>query len=338
MFKKIILFIFAVAIVSCQNVSSSKSSNAVSNGNSASYTKEFPEFGFSITTPCPLNDVSSQSSGNFEANFGGISNQEDRENMAAYQVIVSKLPIGYKDLSTIELENFIDKTISERMENFKNVKRISFSDDGYLGYVGDAESNGLKQRGVIFSKGRYIIALTVLSNSNLVEKFNKFTNGFRVLSDEGENMVKSPSLNANSSITRKSLALGVSVETPCKMIRHEGDSYSWSGIIDENDKDGEIYRVAITPFPTKYCNMGEYDKQTIKNNIMTYVKGKSNYSKSNIKTPNYLAYNLSFVEDGYKTKECIILTDKFTIELILFSSKSVSDSHFNAFVSSLKVE
>lgn len=259
-----------------------------------------------------------------------------RENMAAYQVIVSKLPIGYKNLSDIELEKFIDKTISENIANFRNVKKISFSDEGYLGYVGDSEYNGLKQRGVVFSKGRFIIALTVLSNSNLVERFNKFTNSFKVLSNK--NTVKSYSSDANTSINRKSLALGVSVETPCKMIRHKDDPHTWSGTIDENDNNGEIYRVAITPFPIKYSNMEEYDKNKIKNNIMNYVKGKSNFSKVKLNVPNYLAYNMSFVEDGYKTKECIILTDKCTIELILFSLKSVSKSDFNAFVSSLKVD
>ena len=336
MIKNILLLIFAVTIVSCQNASSNKSLNSLPVGNSATYTKEFPEFGFAITAPCQLNNVSNQSSGNFEANFGGIVNQEDRENMAAYQVIVNKLPVGYKNLSDIELEEFIDKTISENMAGFRNVRKISFSDEGYLGYVGDSENNGLKQRGVVFSKGRFIIALTVLSNSNLVERFNKFTNSFKVLSNK--NTVKSCSTDSNTSINRKPLALGVSVETPCKMIRHEDDSYTWSGTIDENDKNGEIYRVAITKFPTKYSNMGQYDKKKIKNNIMNYVKGKSNYSKANIKVPNYLAYNMSFVEDGYKTKECIVLTDKYTIELILFSSKSVSKSDFNAFVSSLRID
>ena len=145
------------------------------------FTKTFKEFGFSIKTPCVLEDVSSQVNGDFAANFGGVDNQDDSENMTAYQVAVIKIPIGIEDYSEAEKNEFIDEQLSNRMASFSSVKRVLFSDNEYIGYVGDTHHNGLKQRGVMFNKDRYIIGLTVMTNSDLDRKFNKFTNSFKVL-------------------------------------------------------------------------------------------------------------------------------------------------------------
>ncbi len=145
------------------------------------YTKTFKEFGFSIKTPCVLEDVSSQANGDFEANYGGIINPDDPDNVTAYQIVVIKIPIGIEDYTESEKKDLIDQQLSMRMVNFSNVKRVLFSDNEYIGYVGDTHHNGLKQRGVMFNKDRYIIALTVMTNSDLDLKFNEFTNSFKVI-------------------------------------------------------------------------------------------------------------------------------------------------------------
>ena len=61
----------------------------------------------------------------------------------------------------------------------KNVKSVSFGYEGYPGYVGETTHNGLAQKGVIFLKDNYTIALTVMTNDNIEAKFNAYTNGFK---------------------------------------------------------------------------------------------------------------------------------------------------------------
>ena len=72
------------------------------------YTKSFPQYGFSITAPCVLEDVSSQSSGNFLLNLGGITDGNDPAKMAAYQLALIRVPVGYKDLPKEEYERMMD--------------------------------------------------------------------------------------------------------------------------------------------------------------------------------------------------------------------------------------
>ena len=177
--------------MACASCVTSPSSGSDSENGSASrtpqaeskkeFTKTFKEYGFSIKTPCVLEDVSSQVRGNFEANYGGIDNPDDPENGTAYQVAVIKLPIGFEDFSEAEQNEILDQRLNLNNAGFTNVEKVLFSDNKYLGYVGDTHHNGLKQRGVMFNKGRYIITLTVLANSDLEKKFNKFTNSFKVI-------------------------------------------------------------------------------------------------------------------------------------------------------------
>lgn len=179
----IIIPLFAV---SCVNQSARNQTTTTIVSEDIEHTKNFEELGFSITTPCQLNDVSSHSSGNFVANYGGVVDENDASKMAAYQVIVTKLPIGYKNLSKSALNNFIDNALRKAVSNLTNVEKINFSYNDYPGYVGYSTHNGLKQKGVMFSMNEYIIALTLMTNYNLEERFNKFTNGFKTLSSSSE--------------------------------------------------------------------------------------------------------------------------------------------------------
>lgn len=181
----IVITILAVCLCSCVNQGSS---DANSNNECRVFTETFTEIGFSITTPCKLEDVSSKSSGDFVINYGGVENPNNDNDMAAYQVIVTKLPIGYKDLSKVDLDQFIESQLGQSFKNFTNVKNIRFSEEEYIGIVGYTTHNGLQQKGVMFCKDGYIIALTLMTNSKLEERFNKFTNGFKVLSNESESI------------------------------------------------------------------------------------------------------------------------------------------------------
>ena len=141
----------------------------------------FPEYGFSLDAPCEMKDVSAHSSGDFLINYGGVTDGDNPEKMAAYQLIVIRVPIGYKDLSKDEYELMVDKALRMQAQKFKKYKPIRFSYDEYPGYACETTHNGYGQKGVYFVKENYIIALTVISNNNLEAKFNKFTNCFENL-------------------------------------------------------------------------------------------------------------------------------------------------------------
>ena len=144
-----------------------------------SYVKEFPDLGFSIETPCPLKDVSEQSDGDFLVNYAGTTDENDDKKFAFYQVMATRLPVGYKDLSDEELDNMIDNLLKEATAKSESSKPIRFGYENYKGYEMTSHHNGYKQKGVIFSKENLFICLTVISNDRLDEKFNKFTNGFK---------------------------------------------------------------------------------------------------------------------------------------------------------------
>lgn len=161
----------------------------------------FQECGFAVKAPCLLNDVSQQASGDFFLNYGGITNKENPDKIAFYQVIVNRLPIGYKDLNKQKLSQLVDKLMKKSFEKLNNCKSIRFSYDEYPGYTAECTTNGYGQKGVVFWKDEFIICLTVISNDNLNSKYNKFTNSFKNIS------VLSESANSNEKITESSVAL-----------------------------------------------------------------------------------------------------------------------------------
>lgn len=145
------------------------------------YHWDFPDYGFSIDAPCPMKDVSAQASGNFLLNYGGVTDGNSRDKMAAYQLIVSRVPVGYRDLPKEQYENKIDEVLKTQVQRFRSFKPIRFSYDELPGYVCETSHNGYGQKGVMFAMDNYIIAMTVITNNELEAKFNKFTNGFKRL-------------------------------------------------------------------------------------------------------------------------------------------------------------
>lgn len=145
------------------------------------FTKSFPEYGFSITAPCKLEDVSAHFSGDFLLNLGGITDGNNMQKMAAYQFIVARLPVGYKNLNKAELSNKIDDMLRQQTSHFDNVEAIRVGYEGFPGYVGYTKHQGLRQKGMIFAVNNYVIAITVMTNNDLETKFNKFSNGFKII-------------------------------------------------------------------------------------------------------------------------------------------------------------
>lgn len=146
-----------------------------------SYTYPFHEYGFSITAPCKMEDVSRYSSGDFLINLGGITDGNDAKKIAAYQFMVTRLPVGYRNIPAEELSRRVDESLRTTFSNLENLEAVKVGYEGFPGYVGYAYSNNLRQKGMVFSMKNYIIVLTVMTNDNLEAKFNRFTNGFKVL-------------------------------------------------------------------------------------------------------------------------------------------------------------
>lgn len=146
------------------------------------YTKSFPQYGFSITAPCKLSDVSAKSNSNFLVNYAGTENENDKAKFAFYQIMAFRLPAGALDYNQDQLNkmfrSFMDSNL---LDSFSSHKAIRFGYEGYTGYEVQTTTNGYKQKGVFFLKGTYVIGLTVISNYNLDARFNKFTNGFKTL-------------------------------------------------------------------------------------------------------------------------------------------------------------
>lgn len=150
------------------------------------FNLEFPEYGFAITAPCQMKDVSAYSSGDFLVNYGGTTDENNPKRMAAYQLMVTRVPVGYKDMPRAKYEKMVDDQLRSQMQRFKSYKAIKFGYEEYNGYACETSTNGYAQKGVMFVKDNLVIALTVISNDNLEAKFNKFTNGFKSLGHQGK--------------------------------------------------------------------------------------------------------------------------------------------------------
>lgn len=341
--KKIFInsFIVLMIILSISGCNQSNTPHAVNvtdtettSSSEDSYTLDFSEYGFMLKAPCKMKDVSAQASGDFLLNYGGVTDADNPKKMTAYQLIVTRLPIGYKDINKKELTNKIDVLIKSQMSSMKNVTPINFGYEGYKGYVGETSHNGMKQKGVIFSKDNYIIALTVITNDNLVAKFNKYTNGFKTVSAKNTKQ--------QVSVTDKSvqrLSFGYSVEAPCilKQYTSQEVDYSYSGAINPDNQDKAIvYKIQVSQLPMALSNMITSDRNQIKKNLIDFLKSKGTYSACTVNVNNIFAYKIGYKESDFLIKECMILTENHIIELMIFSKQGVSENLFLKFVNSLK--
>lgn len=189
------IFILIGTLVSCQINAPNNQSNSdnkienssnedVENENTshdrdASYYKEkgyqlFSEFGFAIKVPSQLKDISKQAQGDFTLNYAVAVNEDNPNETAFYQLIMIKLPVGYR-----ENPDKIKEKLFNMVENADNYKKIKVGYEGYDGYITEYKHNGYTGKGEMFHKDEYIFGLTVISNDNLEERFNQFTNSLK---------------------------------------------------------------------------------------------------------------------------------------------------------------
>ncbi len=133
-----------------------------------------------VKAPVQLQDVSKQASGDFALNYGGVED-ENKPTVAFYQFMVSDLPAGYRDYTESQLQEIMGELIKSMTSSFTNVKKVRFGDEGCVGYVGDTQTQGYKQRGLVFYRKGHTYAVTVITNYQLEQRFNKFTNSVKFL-------------------------------------------------------------------------------------------------------------------------------------------------------------
>ena len=323
---------------SCEQISNRTTGNTYINTNEEqTYYQEFTECGFSIKCPCKLEDISKETRTDFLINYAGITDKEDNKRIALYQLMVSKLPIGHKDIDAKTLEDaLLDKIKSTLYDlNVKEIKPIFFSYNEYPGYVGECTtSNGRRQKAVMFVKQNYIICLTVISNNDLISRFNKFTNSITFLDSDNQNS----SAAIKNVIKQKVNPIGLYIETPCQLIQSKldgFDNYYYCETNSQNDNLNITYKIMINALPIKYSTMIESDKKAIKQNLLNHIKSFDSYhEKGDLKIPNHFAYTISSIGYGLNSKECLILTDKYVIELIVVGKPNINIS-FDNFINSL---
>lgn len=293
----------------------------------------FNECGFAIKAPCLLKDVSQQASGNYFLNYGGIINEDNPSKMTAYQVIVNRLPIGYKDLSQQELNSIVDNLMKKGLDRFSNSKAIKFSYNEYPGYAMDCTTNGYAQKGVMFWKDSFIICLTVITNDRLNEKFNKFTNSFKNI--ESSNVKTKSSQDLRMQPIQE---IGYSLYIPCDLRKSQMqgfDIYYDGAINGESQAKAIVYKIMANKLPQPYSQMIAYDRETIKQNLINYLQSKESYQKWKAPINSHISYIANSTEHGFKFKEALILTDDMVIELIMFSKLEI-ESKFKDFINSIK--
>jgi hypothetical protein len=293
----------------------------------------FQVCGFAIKAPCKLKNVSQQASGNFFLNYGGIINEDNPSKMTAYQVIVNRLPIGYKDLSKHELSSLVDGLMRKCFDRFSNSKPIRFSYDEYPGYAVKCTTKGYAQKGVVFWKDNFIICLTVITNDGLNEKFNKFTNSFKKIEND------KAGANSSQGVRIQSIKeIGYSLYIPCNLRKAEMQGFDiyYDGAVNGESKEKAIvYKIMANKLPLPFSEMNAYDKKTIKQNLINYLHSKENYRKWEAPISSHFAYIANSTEQGFKMKEALILDDDMVIELVMFSKLNI-DTEFKDFINSIK--
>lgn len=291
----------------------------------------FSECGFAVKAPCLLEDVSQQSSGNFFINYAGFTDKENPDRITFYQVMVIRLPIGYKDLSKCELSSLVDGLMKKGIDEFSNSKSIRFSYDEYPGYAIECTTEGYAQKGVVFWKDNFIISLTVITNDGLNEKFNKFTNSFKSI----------PSVNTKLSqdIRMQPIReIGYSLYIPCDLRKAEVQNYDiyYDGAINGESKEKAIvYKIIANKLPIPYSKMNAYDRKTIKHNLINYLQSKEDYEKWEAPISSYMSYIANSTEQGFKIKEVLILNDDMVINLVMFSKLNI-ELRFMEFINSIQ--
>lgn len=134
----------------------------------------FEEFQFKVKCPAILNDVSSNSSDDFDFNYAGSTDE------TFYQIMIVRIPAGRFDLTREEEKEFLIKMFAAKGGG----KSVLWGDDNYPAYLlDDYTQEGYKGRGIAVAREGYIYTFNVITKSDLDATFNSFTNNVKFINN-----------------------------------------------------------------------------------------------------------------------------------------------------------
>jgi hypothetical protein len=146
----------------------------------ASYYKSkgyqvFSEFGFAVKCPKSLEDISSQMRAENDISYGCILNDNSRDKLVMYQVLVKKIPVGYLQASAAEKEKVEEQFFSsfsgeKKRVIFNNLNAVVVS------FIGKEDITG---KAIIFIRNGATYSFNLMTNDGLEQKFNLLTNNIK---------------------------------------------------------------------------------------------------------------------------------------------------------------
>lgn len=152
------------------------------------YKTDFPAYGFSVVAPCLLKDVSNEASGKYLVNYGGILNEYNPQKMVAYQVLVYEVNLKYKNISRQEYEKNANSLFKKGFENgsVDSFELMKFGKYDFPCCMVSTHWNSYKQKCIVFVMENKFIALNVITNDNIDNRFDDFINSVEFGSEKND--------------------------------------------------------------------------------------------------------------------------------------------------------
>jgi len=170
----IFLVFIAIPLENCFSQSSIQTNRGETYYNQKGY-QVFSEYKFTVKTPVKLADISYQTKHDFSLEYGGIDNQNNKQKLAVYQLIINRFPAGYKGLSKGEQSTFKQQMI-KKFSGLNPTKKVLFGEDKLEGYITQFTQKGYNAKGIVLIKNDCIYGLTLISNDKPEQRFNELTN------------------------------------------------------------------------------------------------------------------------------------------------------------------
>jgi hypothetical protein len=135
----------------------------------------FPEFGFAVKCLCTLGDISNQMKGDNDLSYGCVVNKDSQDKLIMYQILVKKVPEGYKHASAAKQKEFEDK-ISSFFTGDK--KKVVFNNVNAI-VVKYNHNNQFTGKAIIFIKNGATFTFNLMTNDGLEQKFNQLSNDIK---------------------------------------------------------------------------------------------------------------------------------------------------------------
>jgi tetratricopeptide (TPR) repeat protein len=134
----------------------------------------FPEFRIAVKCDCKLQDISTDTPGNFDISLGCANNTDSKEKVVMYQVMINKFPLSYSEATYAKKKKFAADFFS-RLGSTGNSKRVIFNNEDAI-VVDYIYKGKIKGKSIAFIKDNANFGFNVMTNDNIDQKFNKLTN------------------------------------------------------------------------------------------------------------------------------------------------------------------